>query len=288
VAPETAAGSRWLVVGHGSVGSFVARRLASTGSSVAVLDPAPRLPIVAGRVVTDVDQGAYDCVVSCVPPQAAESVPATVSRALGAGGLFFDWNTISPEAKRRIAAAVPAETVDVALLDSVDGGNSSRPRVAVSGAGGARGSELLAGAGFDVVDAGPEVGQAAALKYLRSVFMKTLEALVLEFSALAAKLDPDAIVRSSLANNLGAEFASFMDLLLATNRVHAERRASELADAVASFATDGTRPDLAAAAVDVLRRAARAWQEGAPPEGAPDKELAHHLRCALWGEAAST
>jgi 3-hydroxyisobutyrate dehydrogenase-like beta-hydroxyacid dehydrogenase len=280
--------ARWLVVGHGSVGSFIAERLATTGSSVAVLDPEPRLPIVAGTAVTAIEEGAYDCVVSCVPPDMAEAVPATIKVGLGVDGLFFDWNTVSPEVKRRIAAAVPAGTVDVALLDSVDGGNGRRPRLAVSGAGSGRGAELLAEAGFDVVDAGPDVGQAATLKYLRSVFMKTLEALVLEFSALAAELDPDEIVRNSLTNNLGAEFSSFMDLLVSTNRFHAARRANELADAVASFADEGTRPDLAAAAVDVLFQAAKAWEKGAPPEGATPDELSHHLRSALWGQAGST
>ncbi len=277
MAPE-----RWLVVGHGSVGAFVAERLAQTGSSVAVLDPAPRLPIVSGTAVTKVESGAYDCVVSCVPPDVAETVPATVAGALAADGLFFDWNTVSPEVKRRIAAAVPAGSVDVALLDSVDAGNGRRPRLALSGDGSGRGGELLAGAGFDVVDAGPDVGQAAALKYLRSLFMKTLEALVLEFSALAAELDPDGIVRASVTNNLGPEFAAFMDLLVSTNRVHAARRANELDGAVASFAEAGTPPDLAAAAVDVLRRAAAAWLDGAPPEDAAPEELARHLRRVLW------
>ena len=79
---------------------------------------------------------------------------------------------------------------------------------------------------------------------------------------------PNEIVRSSLTNNLGPEFAGFMDLLVTTNRVHAARRASELSDAVASFSGEGTTPDLAAAAVGVLRQAALAWDNGAPAEGA--------------------
>jgi 3-hydroxyisobutyrate dehydrogenase-like beta-hydroxyacid dehydrogenase len=269
------ASERWLIVGHGSVGAFLSERLAETGSRVSVLDPAPRLPVVSGTAVTAVE---------CVPPDVAETVPATVAGALGAGGLFFDWNTVSPDVKRRIAAAVPAGAVDVALLDSVDGGNGRRPRLAVSGDGRERGRELLAGAGFDVVDAGPDVGQAASLKYLRSLFMKTLEALVLEFGALASGLDPDQIVRASVTNNLGPEFAAFMDLLVSTNRVHAARRANELDDAVASFAEAGTPPDLAQAAVGVLRRAAAAWQDGAPPERAAPDELARHLRNAFWSE----
>ena len=105
---------------------------------------------------------------------------------------------------------------------------------------------------------------------------------MLEFSALAAELDPDGIVRASVTNNLGPGFAAFMDLLISTNRVHAARRANELDGAVASFAEAGTPPDLAAAAVDVLRRAAAAWQDGAPPEDAGPEELAGHLRRVLW------
>jgi hypothetical protein len=284
MAPER---SRWLVVGHGSVGSFITERLAGSGAPVAVLDPAPRLPITSGTPVAMVEAGAYDCVVSCVPPSVAETVPGTVSGAFASDGLFFDWNTVAPDVKRRIAEAVPAATIDVALLDSVDGGNGRRPRLAVSGTRSVRGRELLESAGFDVVEAGADVGQAAALKYLRSVFMKTLEALVLEFSALAADLDPNEIVSSSLTNNLGPEFAEFMDLLVTTNRVHAGRRASELADAVASFSGGGTTPDLAAAAVGVLRLAALAWDDGAPPEGAAPDELARHLRKVRWTKRAS-
>ena len=280
------AAPRWLVVGHGSVGSFVARRLADAGAAVDVFDPAPRLPIVAGTAVVTMDRGVYDCTVSCVPPDAAPEVAETSAAALVPGGLFFDWNTVAPEVKRRIAAAAGAGTVDVALLDSVDGA-SRRPRLAVSGPAAGRGAELLTGVGFDVVVAGPEVGQAAALKYLRSVFMKTLEALVLEFSALASELDPNDIVRDSLTNNLGTEFAAFMDLLLTTNRVHAERRAHELDDAVASFTSDGTRPELAEAAAELLHRAALAWQDGAPGTTAAPEELARFLHDAFWDAAAA-
>ena len=110
---------------------------------------------------------------------------------------------------------------------------------------------------------------------------------MLEFSALAAGVDTEQIVRNSLTNNLGTEFSAFMDLLVQTNRVHAARRANELEDAVASFAGEGTTPELAAAAIGVLRRAALAWQDGAPPEAAAPEELARHLRTALWREDVS-
>jgi hypothetical protein len=119
--------------------------------------------------------------------------------------------------------------------------------------------------------------------------MKTLEALTLEFGSLASELDDEGIVRSSIEANLGPRFAAFMDVLIATNRIHAERRSGELADAVASFAEDGLRPELAEAAVSVLRRSADAWEDdGAPPAGSEVAVLSRHLRRALWPEHATT
>ena len=70
-------------------------------------------------------------------------------------------------------------------------------------------------------------------------------------------------------------------------RYDSARRASELADAVASFSGEGTTPDLAAAAVGVLRQAALAWDDGAPPEGTPPGDLARHLRKARWTKHTS-
>jgi len=275
----------WLVVGHGSVGAFLAGRLAGDGP-VAILDPSPRLPVVAGTHVDNLAGLEVDHVVSCVPPGAAEEVAPGAAGTLRAGGLFFDWNTVSPAVKRRIGAALAVPVVDVALLDSLDGA-PAQPTLAVSGPEAGRAALILEGLGFAVSVAGADVGEAAALKYLRSLFMKTLEALALEYAALAAGLDPEGVVRDSIGRNLGAAFLEFTDLLVATNRVHAERRRAELADAVASFGDDGARPELAAAAVSVLRQAEAAWHDtDAPAADAGRSELSAHLRSALGREQA--
>ena len=42
---------RWLVVGHGSVGSFLTARLVAGGASVLVYDPEPRVPVAHGNIV---------------------------------------------------------------------------------------------------------------------------------------------------------------------------------------------------------------------------------------------
>jgi 3-hydroxyisobutyrate dehydrogenase-like beta-hydroxyacid dehydrogenase len=277
----------WLVVGHGSVGSFVANRLVERGDRVLVFDPAPRLPVLHGERIDNPAEVSCRYVVSCVSPEAADDVPGLVAAALDPDGIFFDWNTVSPVVKRIVRTEVAATTIDVALLDSLDA-DVSRPTLAISGVDAAAAARLLEDRGFRVFRVGDEVGAAATLKFLRSVFMKGLEALVLEYASLAARVDGEPIVRESLESNLGSQFARFMDLLVTTNRIHAERRSQELAGALAVFA-DGGEPRLMTAAIEVLHLAAEAWDdEDAPPIGASPHDLADHLHETLWREAAST
>jgi hypothetical protein len=242
---------------------------------------------VHGRQIGHPREQQVDYVISCVSPEAAEEVPALVRGALRQTGIFFDWNTVSPESKQRMRANVEAAMIDVALLDSLDAA-VERPNLAVSGDRPDEAARILERLGFHASVVGDEVGQAATLKYLRSIFMKGLEALVLEYASLASRVDGEPIVRASLESNLGETFVRFMDVLLTTNRIHAERRSRELAGALAVFA-DGVKPSLAFAAVEVLGQAATAWEaEAAPPLGADPRALADHLHEALWREPAST
>jgi 3-hydroxyisobutyrate dehydrogenase-like beta-hydroxyacid dehydrogenase len=284
--PQADGRARWLIVGHGSVGASLAERLHAAGVDVTVVDPSPRLPVTTGEHVSTPGPAAFGYAISCVPPGAAEEVAPLAAAALSEGGLLFDWNTVAPAVKQRIAEATSASTVDVALLDSLDGG-AGAPFLAVSGPDADRGAASLRRLGFDVDVVGSEVGQAATLKYLRSIFMKSLEALALEFASLASGFDGGGTVRKSIERNLGHRYDDFIDLLLATNRVHAARRAGELTDAVATFRAEGFELELADAAVQVLRRAAATWSSSAAPaEGADAAELADYLRRTLWAEAS--
>ena len=273
----------WLIVGHGSVGSFVARRLAAGGATVFVFDPAPRVPVTAGAVIESPAclAGTVRNIVSCVSPSAAEGVPAAVQQAMAPQCLYYDWNTIAPTRKRDIDRLTGGRLVDVALLDSLDLA-VERPLLAVSGAVAAQAARLLEAHGFDVRVIGSEVGAAAKLKHLRSVFMKGLEALVIEHAVLTHAHDPAGVVRESLERSLGSQFVVFADALITTNRLHAQRRACELQEAVDLFAGDGNGARVAAAAIDVLQRASGAWaQSSAPLPGADVDALVSHLHHVL-------
>jgi 3-hydroxyisobutyrate dehydrogenase-like beta-hydroxyacid dehydrogenase len=277
----------WLVIGHGSVGSLLAARFAARGDCVFVCDPRPRVPLRVGQRLDGRNNGgiSVDCLASCVSPSAVEEVPALARSFIGPDSLYFDWNSVAPAAKQRVAGALPCPVVDVALLDSIDtlspggdGRSTDRPRLAISGPQVELARGLLEAYGFDAEIAGGEVGAAALLKYTRSIFMKSLEALLLEYLVIAQPIDRDGIVWRSLQRNLGARFTRFMDFLLTTNRVHADRRAAELADAVEVFADIGRDPKIALAAVEVLSHTAALWNDGdAPPDGASARVLADYL-----------
>lgn len=273
--------STWLVVGHGSVGAAMVERLRRHGVLPAVYDPDPRVPVTAGSRILDVAELPHvEYIVSCVSPHAALSVPALVETAITPDTVLLDWNTVAPTVKAEIALRCACEVVDVGLLDSLD--KQGRARIALSGQAAGAVQPVLSSLGFDIEVVGAHSGDAALLKFVRSVFMKSLEALVLQHAALADRFDRSGTVNRSIANNLGDEFLEFARMLVETNRIHADRRATELETAVDLFAVDGHALPLADGAVAVLRRAAEIWgMDGAPAADADYEELVAYLARAM-------
>jgi 3-hydroxyisobutyrate dehydrogenase-like beta-hydroxyacid dehydrogenase len=275
---------RWLIVGHGSVGSALARRLAQRGIRPWIFDPAPRVPVVDGELTDLADIDPFEYIVSCVIPTAALQAIQHVRAMIGPATLYLEWNTLAPDAKRAVAEKAPLSVVDVALLDTLDH-EATHPSLAVSGPHAARAAGLLRSLDFLVEEVGPACGDAALLKLSRSLFMKCLEALVIEFYAAVAPLRGRSVVVASVERNLGDRFTAFSRMLIETDRIHAERRSAELEEAVAVFALQGRSLAVAKASVEVLQAAAAAWRrDGAPTDGAGADTLAMFLSSALNGE----
>jgi 3-hydroxyisobutyrate dehydrogenase-like beta-hydroxyacid dehydrogenase len=271
--------TRWLIVGHGSVGSALVRRFVRAGIAPRVFDPAPRVPVAGAEFLASlIGVAPFENVVSCVAPSAALNVVETVRPVIGPQTLFLDWNTLPPDTKQQIAAAMPpGVVVDVALMDTLDQ-EAERPSLAVSGPQAARAAEVLRRLGFAVDDVGATCGDAARLKLSRSLFMKGLEALVIEFRAAIAPLAGREVVLSSIERNVGPQFMAFAEMLIETDRLHAARRANELAEAVSIFGSPDQLLTVARAAVEVLRSAADAWAApNAPPAGAGADAFAAYL-----------
>jgi hypothetical protein len=200
---------------------------------------------------------------------------------VNADTVLFDWNTVLPERKRDLERSAACQVVDVALLDSLDG-DTEHPELAVSGRTAADQVAVLENLGFSVTLAGQECGAAAMVKLVRSAFMKALEAMVIELAVVTNGWDPQFIVRRSLTSSLGERFVAFSDLLVTTDRIHARRRAAELAEAVELLTALGAPVTIPAAAVPVLRRLASLWDHpDAPAPDAGNEALISYLAAAL-------
>ncbi len=106
----------------------------------------------------------------------------SVADSLAAGQVFADMNSAGAPLKREVAALVEptgALFADVALMAPVPGRGLRTPAL-VSGPGAELFAERIGGAGMPVEVVGPEPGQAAVRKLLRSVFMKGLAAAAIE------------------------------------------------------------------------------------------------------------
>ena len=132
---------------------------------------------------------------------------------------------------------------------------------------------------------GAQVGQAAQTKLVRSLFMKGLEALVVEARSIATQLDTSGMTWQSIERNLGPTFADFANLLVMTDATHAARRSSEINDAVGFARSQGFEPVMAAAAGDALARLGALWSRiGAdPPEADPESVLMRAVGAFLDG-----
>lgn len=233
------------VLGLGEAGGRIAADLVAAGCVVRGWDPARRDEAV-GSASSDRDavRGA-DVVLSVNAAAAALDAAVGVAGELGADTLYADLNTTSPRLKREIAVAVaPADFADVALVGTVPSHGLATPALA-SGSGAGRFAELFRPLGMPVEVVGPNPGDAAGLKLLRSVFMKGVAAAAVESLEAARVAGAEDRLQADIAAVIGAPL---LERLLSGSRTHAGRRAHEMEAAAAYVEELGVTPHVATAA----------------------------------------
>jgi len=236
------------VLGLGEAGGRIAADLVAAGVGVRGWDPARRPEGVPGAD-SDLDavRGA-DVVLSVNSAAVALDAAARVAGELGPEAIYADLNTASPQLKRELAAALTVPFADVALVGVVPSLGLATPALA-SGAGAARFAELFRPLGMPVDVVGADAGDAAALKLLRSVFMKGMAAAALESLEAARAAGVEERVRADIAAVIGEPL---LERLLSGSRLHAVRRAEEMRAAAAYLEDLGVKPRVASAAADLL------------------------------------
>ena len=256
------------VIGLGEAGSAIAADLVSAGATVRGWDPvaAPPDGVETAQDAAGAANGA-DLVLSANSAAVALEVAESVLAALRPDELYADLNTAAPAVKREVAGRVgdrAALFADVALIGPVAGRGLATPAL-VSGSGAESFAATLGPLGMPVTVIGDQPGEAAARKLARSVFAKGLAAAVGEALAVAERLGFEEWLHADLEGTLEAADGALLQRLIEGSRVHAGRRAEEMAAATAMLEEPGSTPRIARASEDWLRSLARAAETGAAP-----------------------
>ncbi|WP_373354900.1 DUF1932 domain-containing protein [Pseudoroseicyclus sp. CXY001] len=254
-------------------------RAADPGSEFLGFDVADRAEAMAAAGVTPVTReglAAAEWLFSAVTADQSLAALEAQARHLAPGQLVIDINSVSPGRKRASQALVEARGagyLDMAVMAPV---HPRGHRTPVLVAGDAPEAELTR-LGFEWRSAGAEPGQATAIKMVRSLFVKGLEAITVE-TLLAAEASgcTDEILTSLAKSYPGLGFPEIADYQFERTLRHGARRAAEMRESAVTIAELGLTGALAQAIAEVQAR------QGAA-EVAPEAPLAERLAARLRG-----
>jgi 3-hydroxyisobutyrate dehydrogenase-like beta-hydroxyacid dehydrogenase len=185
-----------------------------------------------------------DLVISAVT--AASSVEAARSVASHLIGVpyFLDINSVSPGRKQETASLLgeKARYVDVAVVAAIHPARHRTPLL-IAGPHAEEISPLLRELEMQLSVVGSETGSAAAIKMIRSVMIKGIEALTLECFLAAARAGVLEEVTASLKNNYPTlDWGQIADYNLERMASHGSRRAAEMEESAATLRDLGLDP----------------------------------------------
>jgi 3-hydroxyisobutyrate dehydrogenase-like beta-hydroxyacid dehydrogenase len=185
-----------------------------------------------------------DIIVSAVTAAASVEAALAVKPHLAGKPYFLDINSVSPGRKQQTAKGLGATAryLDVAVIAPIHPARHQTPML-IAGPDAQAALPALTALGMRVSVAGAEVGAAAAIKMVRSVMVKGIEALTLECFLAAARAGVVDEVAASLKNNYpGLDWSKTVPYNLERMAVHGERRAAEMEEVAATLRELGVEP----------------------------------------------
>lgn len=198
----------------------------------------------------DAVRGA-DIVVSAVTAASSLEAAESVHAHLAGRPFLFDINSVSPGRKQATAKLIGAKAryVDVAVIAPIHPARH-QTRMLLAGPDAAELLTPLEALGMRLSIAGAEVGAASAIKMVRSVIIKGIEALTLECFLAAARAGVVDEVAASLKNNYpGLDWSRIISYNLERMARHGERRAAEMEEVAETLRELGVEPLMSNAAV---------------------------------------
>lgn len=185
-------------------------------------------------------------VLSLVTADQSLAAATETARHINAGALFCDMNSVAPSTKRAAVEAVErarGRYVDVAIMSPVNPARLGVPLLLSGGEAPAAAAELQKLGFSNVRVVGPRVGQASAIKMVRSIIVKGTEALTAEamLAADAAGV-ADEVLASLDASEKSQGWTRRADYNLDRMIVHGLRRAEEMEEVVKTLQDLGVEP----------------------------------------------
>ena len=185
-----------------------------------------------------------DMIISAVTAASSVDAARSVASELAGNPYYLDINSVSPGRKQETAGLLGerARYVDVAVIAPIHPARHRTPLL-LSGPHAEGISPLLHEMDMQFSVVGPEVGSAAAIKMIRSVMIKGIEALTLECFLAAARAGVLEEVTVSLKNNYPTlDWTKIADYNLERMASHGERRAAEMEESAATLRELGLDP----------------------------------------------
>jgi 3-hydroxyisobutyrate dehydrogenase-like beta-hydroxyacid dehydrogenase len=209
-------------------------RLKAAGESIGV-----RLAHSAADAVRETDM-----IISAVTAASSLEAARSVAPHLSGSPYYLDINSVSPGRKQEAAKLLGerARYVDVAVIAPINPARHRTPLL-IAGPHAEAIAPLLGELEMQLAVVGANTGQAAAIKMIRSVMIKGLEALTVECFLAAARAGVLDEVTVSLKNNYPTlDFSKIAQYNLERMASHGERRAAEMEESAATLRELGLDP----------------------------------------------
>lgn len=255
------------VVGYGEVGKILSHALRDKGIAWvgawdllfidATRGPAMKAQARAERIEPCESLAALlaraDIVISAVTASNTLEVAREAAPSIRSSVFFLDLNSASPTTKAKAAKLIDSAGacyVEAGVMASVPPYGVAVPMLL----GGARAPELaekLTPLGFDMTVVGEKIGVASAIKMCRSVFIKGLEAIVIESFSTARRYGVEQEVIASLSETYPEiDWEEQGAYLFSRVAQHGARRAEEMREAATTVREAGFDPWMSAATAD--------------------------------------
>jgi len=257
--------ARIAFIGFGEAGQAMAAGLREDGvSDIAAWDilfpDAAGTKLIAAaktsgvRVASSAADAVHNAEIVIAAVTAASSYEAAQSVAgqLQGQPFYLDVNSVSPGRKQATAKLLGDEAryVDVAIVSAIYPARHKSPMM-LAGSHAEEAEPVLAALGMKTQIVGNEIGAAAAIKMIRSVMIKGIEALTLECFLAASRAGVADQVAASLHNNYpGVDWHRMSEYNIERMASHGIRRAAEMREVADTLRELGVQPLMTARTIE--------------------------------------